>query len=392
MDSKIKEWITTAQKISKYILNRNDLSSQQETKKWYQSGERHKKIFNDLNSAQYYTHKSIQRKKINEKYTYEDFTTSYKIKIHRIRWQKIGYAASILILLASATTIWFYQQQDQEQTIAFMPHIIPGSSKASLILGNGNKIALNSPMIFNEKDGTIIQNKTDGELTYQGKTKNNLTIQYNTLLVPQGGEYRLTLSDGTKVWINSESELIFPTQFSSDKREVFLKGEAYFEIAHNKHQPFYVNSNQLQIHATGTAFNVNAYTNEPNFKVTLVEGSVNIEGNNKIISKLPPNFQFSMNKEKGEYEVISVDPRTATSWKNGIFFFDEESLSSIIRKLSRWYGINIKCTKPEINQYKFSGEIRKYEEISKVLDILKLTNEITYNILSDKSVVLYPTE
>ncbi|MEG2339330.1 MAG: DUF4974 domain-containing protein [Odoribacter sp.] len=368
------------------------MSSQQETKKWYQSGERHKKIFNDLNSAQYYTHKSIQRKKINEKYTYEDFTTSYKIKIHRIRWQKIGYAASILILLASATTIWFYQQQDQEQTIAFMPHIIPGSSKASLILGNGNKIALNSPMIFNEKDGTIIQNKTDGELTYQGKTKNNLTIQYNTLLVPQGGEYRLTLSDGTKVWINSESELIFPTQFSSDKREVFLKGEAYFEIAHNKHQPFYVNSNQLQIHATGTAFNVNAYTNEPNFKVTLVEGSVNIEGNNKIISKLPPNFQFSMNKEKGEYEVISVDPRTATSWKNGIFFFDEESLSSIIRKLSRWYGINIKCTKPEINQYKFSGEIRKYEEISKVLDILKLTNEITYNILSDKSVVLYPTE
>lgn len=391
MDSKIKEWIEMARKISKYLLNQTDLSSRREIEEWGESGEREKETFNELKRAEYYIRKSIWKKQINEKYSYDEFITSRKSRILRKRWKIAGYAASILLVLATGMTVWFYPYSPKEQMTVFIPHLTPGSMKASLVLGNGKEIALNSSIRLTEKDGTIIENDTSGELTYQSRKGNDTIMQYNTLRVPRGGEYRLILPDGSKVWVNSESELVFPTQFSSDKREVFLTGEAYFEIARNREQPFYVHSYQMQIHATGTAFNVKAYKNEPDFKVTLIEGGVDIEANQQVISSLTPNLQFLMNKEKGSYEVLAVDPRTATDWKNGIFFFDEEPLSSIIRRLSRWYQIDIQCNKPEINQYRFSGEIRKYEEATRVLDVLKLTNEITYTILPDRKVVISAT-
>lgn len=392
MESKIKAWITLARKISRHLLHQDE-TSDRELQEWTRQSPRHQQLLNEISQPGYFVGQTAKRKEFDEKYSWDQFVSSQRNRVQQRRIRLLRYAASIILLLAVGSGLLFYYfPQPAVPVASFIPALTPGSMKASLILGDGKEIALDNHLTITEKDGTIIRNNESGELTYQKKKEQDTTLQYNTLRVPRGGEYRLTLADGTRVWINSESELSFPTQFAAGKREVYLKGEAYFEIAHNSQQPFFVNSNKIQVHATGTAFNVMAYQDEPEIKVTLVEGGVNIEENQKVISKLTPNHQFSLNKSNGQFSVQLVDLRTATAWKNGSFFFDDERLGSIIRKLSRWYNIEIQCAQSEISQYKFSGEIRKYEDASQVLNMLKLTNEITYTIEPDKKIIIHSTE
>lgn len=393
MDSKIKEWIKLARKLSKYLLHQTNESVQQEIQDWEKQDTGHRKLLETLSQPSFYAQQAAKRKALDEKFNWENFVRAQKKKVNQRRIRFVRYAASVMLLLAVGGGILFYYLPPNVPPVAAVyPQLIPGSMKASLILDDGKEVILNTRLTLTEKDGTIIQNDESGELAYQKGNQGNTVQQYHTLRVPRGGEYRLVLPDGTRVWVNSDSELSFPTRFSGNKREVSLKGEAYFEIAHNKTQPFFVNSNQFQVHATGTAFNVMAYQDEPELKVILVEGGVDIEENQKIITKLTPNQQFASNKINGQYKVSSVDPRTATAWKNGSFFFDNEMLSSIIRKLARWYNVDILCDKPEIEHYKFSGEIRKYEDALQVLNMLKLTNEIAYTIQGDKKIVIHSTE
>lgn len=393
MDSKIKEWIKLARKLSKYLLRQTDGSIHQEIQEWEKQDARRRKLLKTLSHPSFYAQQAAKRKVLDEKFTWDNFVRAQKKKVNQRRIRFVRYAASVMLLLAVGCGVLFYYLPQKETPVAAVcPHLTPGSMKASLILDDGKEVILNTRLTLTEKDGTIIQNDESGELAYQKGNQEHTAQQYHTLRVPRGGEYRLVLADGTRVWVNSESELSFPTRFLGNKREVSLKGEAYFEIAHNTTQPFFVNSNQFQVHATGTAFNVMAYQDEPELKVILVEGGVDIEENQKVITKLTPNQQFALNKINGQYKVSSVDPRTATAWKNGSFFFDNEMLSSIIRKLARWYDVDILCDKPEIEHYKFSGEIRKYEDALQVLNMLKLTNEIAYTIQEDKKIIIHSTE
>lgn len=390
MDSKIKAWIKFARKLSRYLLHDTSSSEEQEVKQWLS---KHPQVFQDLNRLSYFAEQGEQRKKLLNKYNWEEFIASRQRKRQIKRLQFFRYAASVIVLLTVGISIWLFNpSQSETPYISIASQINPGSTKASLILQDGQEISLDNQLTLTEKDGTVIQNSKSEGLAYRTNISQDSILQYNTLRVPRGGEYRLTLSDGTKVWINSESELLFPIRFTGDKREVFLKGEAYFEIAHNKQRPFYVNSNQLQVHATGTAFDVISYQDDPELKVILVEGGVNIEKKLNILTSLLPNQQFALNKDNGQFVVTTVDPRSATAWKNGNFFFNDEPLSSIICKLARWYNIEIECVHPEIQTYKFSGEIRKYEDAAQVLNMLKLTNEINYTIESDKKIRIYATQ
>lgn len=267
----------------------------------------------------------------------------------------------------------------------------PGWKKAFLTLDNGNEIFLDKQLLLKEEDGTVIRNTQIGEVSYQdeGGVPLDSVTRYNTLFIPRGGEYQITLADGTKVWMNSDSKLIFPVRFPGNKREVILEGEAYFEVAHDTTRPFCVKACGIDIRATGTAFNVMAYSDEPECKVTLVEGGVNIEKNEFLISQLTPRMQFCIDLKTQEYKTTEVDLRVSTAWKDGIFFFEQESFRSIIAKLSRWYDITIVCNTPDLYDYRFSGEIRKYENALKVLDMLKLTNEITYLLQADHSIIVF---
>lgn len=390
MDAKIGEWIKIARRLSRFLLHTTSVSEEKELQQWT---EKHQHLLQKLNHPSYYTQQVLRRKELISKYSWEKFAADQKQKIRIRKLKTLRYAASVAVLLTTGIAIWLFNTNQPHPTyIAAFPQLNPGSAKASLVLNDGREISLNNQLTLTEKDGTIIRNSETGELAYQNDIISDTVLQYNTLKVPRGGEYRVTLADGTKVWINSESELSFPVRFNSSTREVFLKGEAYFEIAPNKSQPFYVNNNQFQVHATGTAFDVIAYQDEPELKVILTEGKVNIENKQQILSQLTPNQQFAWNKENGQFTVSTIDPRTATAWKDGNFFFNDEPLESIIRKLARWYNVEIECAEPEICTYKFSGKIRKYEDATQVLNMLKLTNEVYYSIETNKKIKIYATK
>lgn len=272
--------------------------------------------------------------------------------------------------------------------------IVPGSSKAILVLGNGAEIALSDsagPQII-EKDGARVS-KLARQLVYQSGAsgQEGEEVQYNTLITPRGGEYAVVLPDGTKVWLNADSRLYYPTRFTGSERKVELKGEAYFEVVHNAAQPFEVVVNGLKVTDIGTRFDIRAYGDEPAIKTTLVEGKVKVENMNAAAGApvlLHPGSQAVTPASGGEIRIVKTDIDDVLGWKNGLFIFDGESLGGIMSDISRWYDVNVQFDNPAEQRLHFTGSIRKYGEIQTVLHLLALTGEVRFTIEGHKVSVI----
>ncbi len=290
-------------------------------------------------------------------------------------WLRLAAAAVVLVFLSVGGYFLIGKKaSNQQQTAQNQIHdIAPGGNKAILTLADGKKISLTDA-----KNGTLANqdvvniNKTqDGQLVYNISNHQNgnaQTITYNTIETPRGGQYHLTLADGTQVWLNAASSLRYPTTFTGKERKVELTGEAYFEVVHNAKSPFKVISNGQEVEDIGTHFNINAYTDEPSTKTTLLEGAVRVSENNhsKILN---PGQQATISNHT--LTINTVDTEEAIAWKNGQFVFENENIHSIMRKLSRWYAIE-----PEfaINASKegFTGTISRNKNISEVIKLLEL--------------------
>jgi ferric-dicitrate binding protein FerR (iron transport regulator) len=289
------------------------------------------------------------------------------------------WAAAVLTLFIAGTVYYYTRQTSGEQLvgqsgIAANHGIVPGSNKATLLLANGNTITLNE-----EHDGTLAQQGNTqviklntGQLAFQsgnGKDAGNMAA-LNTLSTPRGGQYQITLADGTIVWMNAASKLIFPTSFSGKDRVVKLIGEAYFEIAPNEHQPFILNVNDMQIKVLGTHFNVKAYDDEPIVKTTLLQGMVKVAARDKEVL-LKPGQQAKMNNS-GDMNVVSVNVDDVVAWKNGTFSFNDVTIEEVMRQIARWYDVEI--IYPEGSpQGLFRGDIDKASDITTVLKILEVS-------------------
>ena len=206
-------------------------------------------------------------------------------------------------------------------------------------------------------------------------------LEYNTIIIPRGGEYRLTLADGTRVWLNSETRLRYPVVFTGERRDAYLEGEAYFEVTRTG-KPFEVHCEGMAIRVLGTAFNVMAYRNEPVIQTTLVNGSVRVTSEMQLGQPvvLTPGRQAEMNVRTGNIESREVSVESYVGWKDQLFVFDEENMVSMMRKLARWYDVDITIESPVLREKTFYGVIRKYENISKILDMLKKTQNVDYTI------------
>lgn len=264
--------------------------------------------------------------------------------------------------------------------------ISPGSSKARLVLGNGRVVELkdNKEQAFTEADGTHVKSSA-AVLSYAGTGTADAPV-YNTLETPRGGEFRVVLPDSSVVWLNAASSLRFPTRFSGSTRNVYLSGEAYFEIARNKSKPFIVSINNISVTVTGAQFNVKAYSDESYVNTTLVEGVVQLSVAGNAGSKpvtLRPGYQAVWENEKITVKEAYLEE--ALAWKKGLFVFRSEPIGSIMRKLSRWYDVEISVPDTALTELRFTGTIRKYESIQKVLDMLALTQKIKFTI-NDKSI------
>lgn len=296
--------------------------------------------------------------------------TGHTQKRSRLYW----LPAAALILIISAISLFLSKQHASIQSRAdlVVSNIHPGKSAATLTLADGRKIVLKENLSgkLASQSGVLINKSTDGQIIYKANTgspaKGPLGIVFNILSTAKGEQYQIILPDGTKVWLNAASSLKFTPSFAGlATRNVELSGEAYFEVAKDQLHPFEVKTRGQYIKVLGTHFNVNAYTDEPYIKTTLLEGSVNV--NDKVILRPGQESQFS---NTGLINIYPADTEAATAWKTGEFIFRDATLPVIMRQIARWYNLDI-VYQGEPNNETYNGAIAKKADLSRILKILE---------------------
>lgn len=301
--------------------------------------------------------------------------------------RRINMAAAAVILLSlSAALLFHFNGGLFNSSMDLVKHDVePGGNKAVLTLADGRKINLSDAADGNvaEQTGISITKAADGKLVYTAKDQDeNLTVSYNTIATPVGGQYQVNLPDGTKVWLNAASSLKFPASFARLKeREVQLSGEAYFEVAHNDKMPFIVKTNRQDVLVLGTHFNINSYADETTTKTTLLKGSVlarmtGLKGEDGDHVLLKPGQQAVLYQS---FTVKPVDVEEVTAWKDGNFLFNDTDLRDIMKQLSRWYDVRVDYDEIPKKRF-FSGFISRSVSLSKVLKLLEFTGNIQFNI------------
>jgi len=312
-------------------------------------------------------------------------TASPKPILHVLR-AGLEIAAILACLL---TGILYLQRRDltKQEVKATVSVIRPGSNQALLTLANGSTIILDSAktgMLVKEGKVNIYKSR-NGQLVYHspsGATGADTQNGINTISTPRGGQYQVVLPDGSNVWLNAASSIKFPSHFSGKSREVLLEGEAYFEVAHNKAQPFIVTVNENRIQVYGTHFNVMGYAEEGITKTTLLEGSVKvIKGKDEQM--LLPGQQACVGEG---IKVSRVNAAEAIEWKNGNFKFSNEKLPVVMRKIARWYNVDIEYRGKVTNEV-FVGTIPRSQSIQELLKYLELTNVVHFKIEERRIVV-----
>jgi len=302
----------------------------------------------------------------------------------------IGAAAAIIAVVGFCL---FLLYPNKSNLTASNHLILPGGNKATLTLANGKVINLNEAVKgeLATQAGIVIRKKADGELEYtvQSDRVGSAEMQgLNTVSTPRGGQYRINLPDGSSVWLNAASELKFPPNFNKyAQRKVILNGEAYFEVAKDA-KPFIVVTGQQEVKVLGTHFNISGYGEEETTKTTLLEGSVSILNLRSNLSTiLKPGEQ---NLLKGNrMHIYQVDTEEAIAWKNGYFTFNREDLGSIMRKISRWYDVEIDApANPLLMQKEFSGTVSRFGNVSDVLEMLELTDEVRFKIEGRRIIIM----
>ena len=203
------------------------------------------------------------------------------------------------------------------------------------------------------------------------------TLVYNVLSVPRSCEYRLRLADGTMVWLNSDSELRYPVNFAGRERRVFLKGEAYFDVARNMDMPFRVEAGEMEVEVLGTEFNMNVYGDDGCLRTTLAEGKVRVSyAATRQACILEPGEQALL--EEGALSVRQVDLRDVVGWKEGRFVFSDLPLEAIVRQLERWYDVEFDFFDPAAKYYRFTGVIMRHKSLQEVLALLEETTDVKF--------------
>lgn len=306
----------------------------------------------------------------------------------RFRWIA---AASIVLMLAAGSYFLFFRPAQQPVAVAapepvrFQNDIPPGADQAVLLLSDGRQVMLDGKSAdqLQEKDGSAIK-ADESVLTYDAAASAGGMI-YNTLQVPRKGEFRLSLSDGTQVRLNSASSIRYPTVFKGSERRVVVTGEAYFEVAKDASKPFLVEVNGAEIRVLGTHFNVNAYGDEAVIRTTLVEGSVRVSNKGKTVM-LRPGEQARVT-ENGDLAVAKdIDTDKELAWINGFFHFDRTGIEAVMKQVERWYDVQV--VYEEKTTQTFKGKIPRKVNVSDMFRMLEATGWVHFRIEGNKVTVL----
>lgn len=297
----------------------------------------------------------------------------------RRRTLRIGAVAAIALLIVAAGALLTLHLGDSHAV-----NTQPGSAYAYLIGGDGETIDLGSPLSI-ESGGVNILNNPQGTIRYEADATDVADAVYNTIVVPRRGEYQITLSDNTRVWLNSESRLSFQVAFTGTVRSVTLEGEAYFEVAHDN-RPFVVSMEGMEVEVLGTSFNIMSYVDDDIQQVTLAEGSVRVRTGDDE-KELAPGQQATFDRNDNTLHVGTVNAELYTAWKNGEFVFNNENLESVLSKLSRWFDVEFMIHSDAIRSLVFTGSLRRYTTLNEICDILSRSNSIKF-VFTDKIEVM----
>ena len=311
-------------------------------------------------------------------------------KIHLL--QKWWWAAASILLVFGIGTYFLTtpKRTSEVQYKQAIKDVAPGGEKAVLTLADGTKIILDSAANGNlaQQGSADVVKLANGQLVYQVKNAAGNEVIWNTMSTPAGGQYQVMLPDGTKVWLNAASTITFPTAFPGNKREVKIKGEAYFEVAKNKQKPFIVDiDGKSTVEVLGTIFNINSYENESGISTTLVEGSVKITKANQS-AMLKPGQQAVVTSGTQPITVkTDANVNQVLAWKNGWFDFEGLDLRAVMRQLERWYDIQVQY-KGQVDNGTYGGRVVRTANLLEVLDILQKVGGVQYRLEGKTLIVL----
>jgi ferric-dicitrate binding protein FerR (iron transport regulator) len=376
--------------VSRYQQDVLTVAEEEELRAWRDASADNRLFFEQMTDPDILRDKLLQYEKFDVAAGWNTFSTKHfpakdNAPVRRMyRWWSA--AAAVLLLLGAG--IYFLRPSAPPAPVAAlstMP-ILPGTSKATLTLADGSVIPLdsNGNRVITQQGALIHLN--NGQLQYNMQDYTAQTT-LNTLATPKGGQFRLTLPDGTRVWLNAASAITFPTAFRQGKREVEIKGEVYFEVAAMTKMPFQVKiSHQTNIEVLGTSFNINAYTDEPGIKTTLIQGAVKVNAGSSSRVLLPG--QQALVKSPGNIDIVAhADTAAILAWKKEEFNFRDADIPTVMRQLARWYDVTIVYA-GNIPARRFQGEIQRNLPLSDVLEGLKGTG--IHFRLQGRSIIVEP--
>ncbi|MDR3142514.1 MAG: DUF4974 domain-containing protein [Tannerellaceae bacterium] len=318
-------------------------------------------------------------RKISEKtsFTTKENNKPVILKFNMPNWLKY---ASIFIFFAIPASIllWMNKPDKLQREPTYQSSVIePGSKKAKLTMADGRTLDLANKLNIENGDGTHIINEPEQGLSYEKVNRSN-HFEYHTLEVPNGGEYELKLSDGTRVYLNSGSRIIYPSSFVGKERSVKLTGEAYFEVTKDIH-PFIVHTNNMNVKVLGTSFNICTYEEDSQVNATLVSGKVEVYTlHDDSVYSLTPGYNLNYKKETGKVSTQKVETSLYIAWTRGEFIFNNQNLEDILTQLSRWYDFQIEYTDQSMRKLRFTGSAEKKRPINYLLKQIETVTNIKF--------------
>lgn len=380
--------------IAGYIRGTITEKDHDELNDWVNASDHNLQTFEELTDENNLEANLAWMDEVNSEKTFQQLEQAgaFRKSQRRFKVTRVWFAAASVIILAGIFLVYRYTGNNagtvNEMAVIDTTLLQPGGNRATLTLSDGSVIDLTSAKngLIKYGEDSHVNKPADGELVYEDAGSEGLASGIHTLSTPVGGQYQVTLPDGTKVWLNAATSLTYPARFQSNERKVELDGEAYFEVSKNEKQPFRVMlADSAGITVLGTHFNVMSYSNENTKEVTLLEGRVAVNSKNKT-GELLPGMQAkiksnAMTKEEG------VDTEEITGWKNGLFVFHDASIESIMRQAERWYDAKV-VYQGEIKQ-QFNATILRREPLSKLLHLLELTGYVHFRI-ENKTIYVLP--
>lgn len=310
------------------------------------------------------------------------------VPMRRFNWK---IAAAVILLLSAGGGFYWFQSEIKAPLVQKAVPIMHGGEKATLTLADGTVVNLDSVStgVLSVQGNSKVEKTTHGQIVYKHNDATSTTVAYNVLRTPRGGQYKITLPDGTEVWLNASSSISYPTAFTGKERNVTITGEVYFEVASEANRPFTVKVNQMEVLVLGTHFNINAYADEKTINTTLLEGAVLVRSGGDEGKLLLPGRQARVSASGDKIqEVRRVDASSAIAWKNGYFSFDEADIPTVMRQLSRWYNIEVRYS-DKVPEGTFTGEIGRSLTQEQLLKVLSQAR-INFKVEDGRRIVIYP--